>query len=342
MLVIVAVLLPTVVLADSIAPASFSADLDVGESVTITKTVTVTEEAGTSAPVDVFFLADATGSMGSYINAVKASASSILSSTAGLGDVAFGVGEYRDVGDYPYGSYRLNTDLTTDQATAQAGINKWSASGGADWAEADLFALKKVADDTSWRTGSTRILVWFGDAPGHDPSSGVTEASATTALQNKNIVVQAINVASYGGGLDAYGQATRITTATGGTYYSGIDSGSIVATIEAAIKDVIDKYNTVSLELSEVPAGVDVSVAPVAYTGSYNRSVERTFDFDVTFTGVTAGTYDFNIYGLVDGGRVATEADHIVVGSTIPEPGTLLLLSLGLLGLGGVSRKIRR
>ena len=46
-------------------------------------------------------------------------------------------------------------------------------------------------------------------------------------------------------------------------------------------------------------------------TGSFDRSIDRTFNFSTTFTGVTAGTYDFSILGTVDGATVGTELDHV-------------------------------
>ena len=157
-------LLPIVGMADSISPETFSTTLNVGESTTIKKLVTVTEGTPTSAKVDVFFLTDSTGSMGGLINAVKTSASDILNNTSGLGDVAFGVGEYKDIFDTF--TYRMNQDITTDTAAAQAGINQWFAAGGDDIPEANLHALEQVATTASWRDDSTRILVWFGDEPG--------------------------------------------------------------------------------------------------------------------------------------------------------------------------------
>ena len=54
-------------IADSISPDSFETTLEVGDSVTITKTVTITEERPTSALVDVKFISDTTGSMGPII-----------------------------------------------------------------------------------------------------------------------------------------------------------------------------------------------------------------------------------------------------------------------------------
>jgi hypothetical protein len=68
-----------------------------------------------------------------------------------------------------------------------------------------------------------------------------------------------------------------------------------------------------------VPTGLTVNISP-AYTGEYDRSIERTFNFDVTFTAVSPGSYNFSIPVLVDGGTMATEQDVIQVG--------------GLLGLG--------
>src|SRR3954463_6367939 len=80
-----ALCLSSTAFADSISPTSFSATLGVGDSTTIHKTVTVTAGTPTSSKVDVFFLADTTGSMGSVLSAVQSSAASIMSSAAGLG-----------------------------------------------------------------------------------------------------------------------------------------------------------------------------------------------------------------------------------------------------------------
>ena len=351
--------LPSLARADSISPTSFSTTLAVGESTTITKTVTV--DSSPDAMVDVFFMADTTGSMGGAISGVISSASTILSTTAGLGDVAFGVGEYKDT--YESYRYRLNTAITTSQATAQAGINLWSAGGGGDAPEANMFALEQAAGaGTGWRAGSERIMVWFGDAPGHDPDGGSTEASATAALVAAGIQVEAINIttfttshgfdldlctssvycgASSEGGAATSGQATRITTATGGNLHTGSNDAAIVAVIQNAITTAINSYSNVGLDLSEVPVGVTVASVPSSYTGAWDRSVTETFTFDVTFTGDSPGTYDFSIYGTVDGGRIAAERDLIVVGGTaaVPEPSTLLLLGSGLAGLALYRRK---
>ena len=306
-----------VVTGDTVAPSNYSTSLKPGARATITKTVTISAGTPTSAKVDVFFLADTTGSMGATLTSVQSGAAAILSGISGLGDVAFGVGEYRDVGDAFV--YRLNQDITTDTAAVQTGINAWVASGGGDWAEGQLYALYQVANTAAWRPGSTRIVIWFGDAPGNDPSVGVTEAQATAALLSNMIKVMALDV----GYLNYYDQAQRIAGATNGQYYSGINVTQIVTDIQNAIISSFATYSTVSLGTSLVPTGLTVNISPPSYTGAYDRSIDRIFTFNVTFTAVSPGAYSFSIPVLVDGGTMATEQDNILVGALLgfPLPG---------------------
>lgn len=341
--------------ADSISPETYEATLEVGESVTIKKTVTVDEGRLTTGLVDVFFLADSTGSMRGQIAAAQANAATIISNLSGLGDVNFGVGEFRDTFDTF--TYRTNTGLTNDATAITNGIDQWAASGGGDFPEANLIALQRVAQETEWREGSTRVIVMFGDAPGHvdrtdtkpDADGNFLVSSETNAIAALNLEGITVHLGNTGGtgntGMNAAttgvptGQANRIADATGGSVFTLSGSGANIADlITEAVESTFATYSTVSLlPVGNMPGvGVEVS-GPI--TGDFDRSETRTFEFDVTFTGLEAGVHDFVINARVDGGTVAVEKDRITVTSgsdippiPLPAAGWLLLGGLGVLG----------
>lgn len=248
-----------------IEPPSVNTELGPGESIVVTKTITTSEIPSTS---DIYFLADTTGSMGTIINAVKTGASGLISTISGLApDAVFGAGDYKD---FPYDTYAFMNaaPITDDGGTAAlAAISGWSASGGSDGDEGQFYALDQLAESDMWRTGSTKIVVWFGDAPGHDPIcsaiSGlgydIDEASLTAKLVAAGIHVIAIStVTGYPDGLDddpttsfdytsycgdpggTSGQGSRIAAATGGVYMAGIDQEAIID----AILDALSQLST--------------------------------------------------------------------------------------------------
>ena len=313
--------------------------LRVNGRASLTKTVTITQQL--TNPVDIFFLADTTGSMGSAIANVRSNVAAIIAATAGLSpNTYYGIGEYKDVGDSFV--YRLNQSMTNVVADVQAGVNQWGAAGGGDTPEAGIYALQRAAADTAtgWRTGSAKLLFFFGDAISHDPVNGSTEASAIAALNARGVKTTGVDV----GSMNSTGQVTRIAAATGGQALSGSIS-QISSIIQAAINTSLTSYSSVSLETLGLLPGLNVVFTPGSYSGVYDRGAARDFTFNVSFTGVTPGTYDFSINAKVDGITGATETGHIVVtsstggGGAVPEPSAFLLAGLGLVAFAMVKRR---
>lgn len=365
--------------ADSISPDTFEATLDVGESVTITKTVTIDEGVPTTAKVDVFFLFDTTGSMGSLLTSAKDNAAAIVAATSGLGDVHYGVADFKDfptanwgaASDYPYQLRQAITGDADDIAAAFAALP--GPGGGFDIPESNLYALQQAAiqSETGWRDGSQRIVIFFGDAPGHDPLSCAAQGLACTNpaaplsslatgqqtypgptltqtiddLNANGVTVIGVNVTS-GPGIDSTGQFSLIANATGGSLFTLGNEADIVAAIQEALEAVFATYSTVSLAAVGNLPGVEVTISS-PYVGDFDRTETRTFDFEVTFTGAVAGTHDFVINALVDGGVVATEFDRIIVrgdGVPVPTPAPLplMLVGLALFGMAGWRRRSAR
>lgn len=317
----------------TINPNANSLTLNATDTLDETITVTIPKNTG-PARADVYFLADTTSSMSGILGAVQAGANNILTALNGLGaDIVFGVGNYKDFasGD-PFG-FKHQLNPTNAVATVTAAIAAWSASGGGDFPEAGLFALDSLAvapgGTIGWRAGSKRIIVWFGDAPSHDPIctavSGqptVTEASATGKLVAQSITVLAISTANPGlddnpgpgygacgpGGLA--GQGTRISTQTGGAFVSGINPATIVNTIINLVTGAIGAIQNVKLVPSPTVAGFITSITPAGGFGPLAGDHDHTLTFDVKFHGIFCKPDQQVITGTID-----VVADGVVVTS---------------------------
>jgi hypothetical protein len=172
-----------------------SYSLKPGEAKQITCTVCL---PGQVSKADIYLLADTTTSMNPVLDSVKANAVvlvDLLVNTPGV-DLHVGVGQYRD---FPFNALPFEHQVSpgTDAVGLVAAINTWSAGGGGDGSEGQLYALYKIATDPTigFRPDAKRIVVWFGDSPGHDPicdifvgggvpSFEITEQVATDALVN--------------------------------------------------------------------------------------------------------------------------------------------------------------
>ena len=313
------------------------------ECVTEHETVTVhVPKSGVRPKADVYLLADTTGSMSGIIGEVQTHLDNIVNNPVFLGfDVAWGVGNYKDFPVPESSPYAFQHQLapTTNLADVGTAVNTWSADGGSDTPEGQLFALQQIATDpatTGWRTDSRRILVWFGDAPGHDPvcaaisgaGADVTEETATDALVGATITVVAISTdtgtagaldgdptagsADYGvctvGGTP--GQATRITGATHGSHTTGVDETTIVDTLVSLISAAVQSINHLVLQPTGAIAPFVTSIAPASYD-SLPGDVDHTLPFDVTWTGAAECADEDQVFT----GSLDVVADGVVVAS---------------------------
>jgi len=255
-----------------VVPDSVEVTLAPGTSTDVAKTVHTPEILPTP---DIYFLADSTGSMDDVIANVQADAAAILAEVDLLAnDPRYGAGDYKDFQDPQVDPYAFQNGASIpavdDNGTAAlAAIAAWSASGGGDGSEGQFFALHRLAvhGDASFRADSTPIVVWFGDAPAHDPvcdeisgdtGHDITEGTLTTELVNAEIRVIAISVITDAGmffpdALDddptilaanyaadcgvggTSGQATRIADATGGVHLTGVAASDIADAILAGL-----------------------------------------------------------------------------------------------------------
>jgi hypothetical protein len=321
--------------------------LNPGDSHDEVITVTVPADSGVTV-IDVYLMTDETGSMGSIIGAVQAGANSIVSTLNGMAglDFAFGVGRYKDFPNDPF-AFDHQLSLSKVPADVTTAINAWSAGGGGDGPEGQLFALDKLAvppgaAPIGWRAGSKRLIVFFGDIAGHDPicaaisgeAADITEASVTAKLVSEKISVLAISTATPGldgdptigsdysvacgppGGTP--GQGTRLAAATGGAFVTGVDSTTIVNTII----DLVTKAATTINNINLVPTGATTpfvaSISPAGGFGPLSGDDDHELKFDVSFKGVVpcadkeqvfTGTLDV----VADGAVVARKRVRITV-----------------------------
>lgn len=261
---------------------------------------------------DVVFLSDTTGSMGPVIANVQANATAIMNNVLGSQpDAQFAAAEYKDFDCSldPF-AYRLNQAITANVADVQTGINAWATvpGSGCDTPEAQVNALYTLATDpaTGFRPGSTRIIVWFGDASGHDPSGGHTLADAIAALQAANVKVIAIPVNSgLADGLDSTGQASSVVAATGGVL---LPAATPTEVSDAILTGLTNLPVTVAPQLGTCDAELTVSWAPTSQSLTSGSDAAFTETIALAANAADGTTYHCTVYWTLNG-QVVTLPD---------------------------------
>ncbi|MBI2474513.1 MAG: VWA domain-containing protein [Candidatus Taylorbacteria bacterium] len=246
----------------AVTPSAVEETMEIGSSTVVGKTVT-------TPPIppkpDIIFLADTTGSMGPAIANVQANISAIMTSVNGsVSDAQFGAAQYRDEGSAPL--FNIDQAVTANTSAVDTAVGTWTAGGGGDIPEAQINALFELGTNggVGFRSGSTRIVVWFGDSSGHDPSNGRTLANAIAALTGAGIRVIAVPVStSFGDGLDATGQATAITGATSGVLLPEATSNQVA---DAILTGLTNLPVTVSHTVDGCSPELNVTLSPASQT----------------------------------------------------------------------------
>jgi von Willebrand factor type A domain len=326
----------------SLTPATVSVTVTAGGSTDVAKTA---QTPVLPAALDVYLLADSTGSMGAYLEAAHTSSEELFAQvTAQAPGAEFGVGQYQDfTSEGPCDlTFQNQTPITSDATAVGEAINAWTPGGGCDTPEGQLYALDRLADPSNpagFRVGASKAIVIFGDAPAHDPvcaaltglDHDITEASVTAKLRAAGIN---LIVVSIDGGMDesptgdatdyqptcptpggSAGQGTRMAEATGGTYTTIDAAEQLIPAVLAAVGDV---SVSVSLE-SDCPEPLHVSFGPATRTIISGGVTEFTENFAAA---ADAPTMDItcNTYLLINGEPVpgVIEVNEVRIEGQVP------------------------
>ena len=210
--------------------------------------------------VDVFFIFDATGSMGDELRYLQAEMKDVIArakeATGGL-QIRTGAVVYRDHQD----EYLTRISrLTEDIKATQAFIDKQQASGGGDYPEAVPEALMAVLNSAGWDSDArARIAFLILDAPCH-------QDSATVALLHEQVLnaaalgVRIVPVVCSGIGESGELLVRSIALATNGTSFFLTDDSGIG---NPHLKPTTDSLKVEHLNDMMVRTIVEFSAMPV-------------------------------------------------------------------------------
>lgn len=195
--------------------------------------------------VDLAFVVDTTGSMGSLIATAQKNMIKMIDSLSKESNVKmrFGLVEYRDHPPQDATFVSKCHGFTANIGLAQSEIMTMQANGGGDTAEAVFDGLVSAAKELNWDDHSRRIAVLMGDAPPHGTKEahddrfatgcpcGETVESTSALLEEQKVTLYAIGLTS-----SVTKSFTQLAEFTGGQYFFS-DIGQVMN----AISDILRK-----------------------------------------------------------------------------------------------------
>ena len=189
--------------------------------------------------LEICFVVDVTGSMGSFITDAKKNVKDILKAVKHDGiELRVSIVKYRDHCD-SYVTKKLS--FTTDMDKINKFINGFSAGGGGDWPEAVFDALQDCVEN-EFTDNSTRMAILVADAPPHvckEEDDGNYKCKCGKSFFDTTGKIEAKAMPVYSISIDRNTETTRtfkaISKYTGGECF---ESGSRAT---ATIKGIVDK-----------------------------------------------------------------------------------------------------
>jgi len=258
---------------------------------TVTLPIVPIDVTETRPPVDIVFVIDTTGSMGSTIASVRAEVSDVATAlTTRFFDARVALTEFRDQGDSP--ERRIVLNLTSDLNAFSTSLDGMSVGGGGDSPEAALAGLQE-AFKVSWRNGASKLALLITDNPfkNPDPITGATIATvAREALE-----IDPVNIYPLRGLGLPESQATALADATEGMVVNISDS------VGNAVVDALEAASVAPIALIDAPAEAPIG-SPVTFSGG------RSFDPDSV---ISSYEWDFNDDGVIDTATAAPQVSHV-------------------------------
>lgn len=237
------------------------------------------------ADLDVVFVLDTTGSMGSEIREVQERVGQLAESLAEVraGErLRYGVVAFRDRGD----EYVTRTSpLTADLAATRGFLDALSADGGGDGPEAVVAALAAALGEIAWdpAAGTERQIFLIGDAPPHlDYGDEPTPDELIAAARAARIAINTIGCRSLpADGVEFF---RRIAYATEGSYQHigrvrAAGEGALTEAVRrsaAAAAGIGERGEPVALSWMRHQPGVDPSGILVRYGGAGGTAQDPT------------------------------------------------------------------
>ncbi|MEW6734851.1 MAG: vWA domain-containing protein [Acidobacteriota bacterium] len=191
--------------------------------------------------VDICFVIDTTGSMGSFISAAQQhllDMISLLSANSGI-DLQVGLVEFRDHPPQDTSFVTRVYSLTNNLKSMQKSINSLRATGGGDGPEAVYDGIQTAITQMQWRAHSCRFALLVGDSPPHGLQSpgdawpsgcpcGLTTNSVAAAAEKARITLHALCMQDATATVQSF---TQLAIGTGGLCVRAKNAQEVISKI---------------------------------------------------------------------------------------------------------------